>query len=243
MALLTSAQMAEADRLTVASGIDGLALMENAGRPVAREMMRRWSPRPVVVLCGPGSNGGDGFVVARRLAEADWPVRVALMMPRGGLPSAAAHHASLWRGEVESLEAAALGNAELVVDAIFGAGLSRPLEGVAARTLQAAAAAGLTIVAVDIPSGLMGDTGDNVGAVPAVLTVTCFRKKPGHLLQPGRSLCGEVVVADIGTPASVFEHVLPDTFENGPALWAAALPTLQSAGNKYARGHAQVSGG
>ena len=121
MALLTSAQMAEADRLTVASGIDGLALMENAGRPVAREMMRRWSPRPVVVLCGPGSNGGDGFVVARRLAEADWPVRVALMMPRGGLPSAAAHHASLWRGEVESLEAAALGNAELVVDAIFGA--------------------------------------------------------------------------------------------------------------------------
>ena len=243
MALLTSAQMAEADRLTVASGIDGLALMENAGRPVAREMMRRWSPRPVVVLCGPGSNGGDGFVVARRLAEADWPVRVALMMPRGGLPSAAAHHASLWRGEVESLEAAALGNAELVVDAIFGAGLSRPLEGVAAQTLQAAAAAGLTIVAVDVPSGLMGDTGDNVGAVPAVLTVTCFRKKPGHLLQPGRSLCGEVVVADIGTPASVFEHVLPDTFENGPALWAAALPTLQSAGNKYARGHALVSGG
>jgi len=242
-ALLTSAQMAEADRLTVASGIGEIALMENAGRPVAREIMRRWSPRPVIVLCGPGSNGGDGFVVARRLAEADWPVRVALMMPSGGLPSAAAHHASLWRGEVEPLGVAALGDAELVVDAIFGAGLSRPLEGVAAQTLQAAAAAGLPIVAVDIPSGLMGDTGDNVGAVASALTVTCFRKKPGHLLQPGRSLCGELVVADIGTPASVFEHVRPDTFENGPALWAPALPTLQAAGNKYTRGHALVSGG
>jgi hydroxyethylthiazole kinase-like uncharacterized protein yjeF len=243
LALLTSAQMAEADRLTVASGIGELALMENAGRPVAHEIMRRWSPRRVIVLCGPGNNGGDGFVVARRLAEADWPVRVALMMPSGGLPSAAAHHASLWRGEVESLGVAALGDAELVVDAIFGAGLSRPLEGVAAQTLQAAAAAGLTIVAVDVPSGLMGDTGDGVGAVPSALTVTCFRKKPGHLLQPGRSLCGDVVVADIGTPASVFEHVLPDTFQNDPALWAAALPTLLATGNKYTRGHALVSGG
>jgi hydroxyethylthiazole kinase-like uncharacterized protein yjeF len=242
-ALLTSAQMAAADRLTVASGIGELALMENAGRPVAHEIMRRWSPRRVIVLCGPGNNGGDGFVVARRLAEADWPVRVALMMPSGGLPSAAAHHASLWRGEVEPLGVAALGDAELVVDAIFGAGLSRPLEGVAAQTLQAAAAARLTIVAVDIPSGLMGDTGDDVGAVSSVLTVTCFRKKPGHLLQPGRSLCGELVVADIGMPAPVFDHVLPDTFENDPALWAAALPTLQAAGNKYTRGHALVFGG
>ena len=242
-ALLTSAQMAAADRLTVASGIGEIALMENAGRPVAREIMRRWSPRRVIVLCGPGNNGGDGFVVARRLAEADWPVRVALMMPSGGLPSAAAHHASLWRGEVESLGVAALGDAELVIDALFGAGLSRPLEGVAAQTLQAAAAAGLPIVAVDVPSGLMGDTGANVGAVPAVLTVTCFRKKPGHLLQPGRSLCGELVVADIGTPASVFEHVLPDAFENDPELWVAALPTLQADGNKYTRGHALVSGG
>jgi NAD(P)H-hydrate epimerase len=242
-ALLTSAQMAEADRLTIASGIAELDLMENAGRPVAREIMRRWSPRRVVVLCGPGNNGGDGFVVARRLAEADWPVRVALMMRRAGLPSAAAHHASLWRGEVEPLGVAALGDAELVVDAIFGAGLSRPLEGVAAQTLRAVAAAGLPIVAIDVPSGLMGDTGADVGAVAAVVTVTCFRKKPGHLLQPGRGLCGDLVVADIGTPASVFEQVRPDTFENDPALWAAALPTPKAAGNKYSRGHALLSGG
>jgi NAD(P)H-hydrate epimerase len=242
-ALLTSRQMAEADRLTVASGIESIALMENAGRPVAHEIMRRWAPRQVIVLCGPGSNGGDGFVAARRLAEADWPVRVALLVPRDQLRGDAAHHAALWRGPIEPLTLAALDGAELVVDAIFGAGLSRALEGAAAQTLAAAAARRMAIVAVDVPSGLMGDTGANVGAVAAVLTVTCFRKKPGHLLQPGRALCGEVVVADIGTPAAVFEQVVPDTFENGPALWADALPALQPDGNKYTRGHALICGG
>ncbi len=242
-ALLTAKQMAQADRLTLASGISGTALMENAGRPVALAIMQRWTPRPVLVLCGPGSNGGDGFVVARRLAEADWPVRVALLVPRENLRGEAAHHAALWRGPVEPLTSAALDGAQVVVDAIFGAGLSRALEGAAAQTLAEAAARKMTIVAVDVPSGLMGDTGANVGAVPCVLTVTCFRKKPGHLLQPGRCLCGELIVADIGTPASVFDEVRPDTFENDPALWLDALPALQADGNKYSRGHALVWGG
>ncbi|MEP7299570.1 MAG: NAD(P)H-hydrate epimerase, partial [Burkholderiales bacterium] len=242
-ALLTSRQMAEADRLTVASGITGIALMENAGRSVAHVIMQRWAPRPVIVLCGPGSNGGDGFVAARRLAEADWPVRVAVLVPRDQLRGEAAHHAALWRGPFEALTPAALDGAELVVDAIFGAGLSRALEGAAAQTLATAAARRMAIVAVDVPSGLMGDTGTSVGAVAAVITVTCFRKKPGHLLQPGRTLCGEVVVAEIGTPASVFEQVTPDTFENDPALWVDALPALQPDGNKYSRGHALICGG
>ena len=242
-ALLTAVQMAEADRLTVASGISGTALMENAGRPVAQAIIDRWTPRPVLVLCGPGNNGGDGFVVARRLAEADWPVRVALMVPREQLRGPAAHHAALWRGPVEPLTPAALEGAELVVDAIFGAGLGRALEGAAAETLAAASARQLTLIAVDVPSGLMGDTGASLGAVPSVLTVTCFRKKPGHLLQPGRRLCGELLVAEIGTPPSVFEQVLPDIFENAPSLWADALPTLQPDANKYTRGHALVWGG
>jgi ADP-dependent NAD(P)H-hydrate dehydratase / NAD(P)H-hydrate epimerase len=242
-ALLTTAQMAQADQLTVASGISSTALMENAGRPVAQAIMQRWTPRPVLVLCGPGSNGGDGFVAARRLAEADWPVRVASLVRREQLRGAAAHHAALWRGPVEALTPAALDGAELIVDALFGAGLSRALDGAAARTLAAAAARQLTVIAVDVPSGLMGDTGMDLGAVPCVLTVTCFRKKPGHLLQPGRSLCGELVVANIGTPASVFEQVHPNTFENDPVLWADAMPTLQSDGNKYTRGHALVWGG
>ena len=243
VALLTTAQMAQADGLTVASGISGIALMENAGRPVAQAIIDRWSPRPVLVLCGPGGNGGDGFVAARRLAEADWLVRVALLGSRDQLRGGVAHHAAQWRGPVEALTPAALDGAELVIDAIFGAGLSRPLEGAAAETLAAAAARKMTIVAVDVPSGLMGDTGANVGAVACALTVTCFRKKPGHLLQPGRSLCGELVVADIGTPASVFGQVSPDTFENDPLLWADALPVLQPDGNKYTRGHALVWGG
>lgn len=242
-ALLTATQMAQADRLTVASGISGNALMENAGRPVALAIMQRWTPRPVLVLCGPGSNGGDGFVAARRLVEADWPVRVALLVPRANLRGEAAHHAGLWRGPVEPLVPASLDGVELVVDAIFGAGLSRALEGAAAQTLAEAAARKMTIIAVDVPSGLMGDTGANAGAVPCVLTVTCFRKKPGHLLQPGRSLCGELTVADIGTPASVFDEVRPDTFENDPALWLDALPALRPDGNKYSRGHALVWGG
>ena len=251
LALLSVTQMAQADRLTVASGISGAQLMENAGRPVALAIQQRWTPRPVLVLCGPGSNGGDGFVAARRLAEADWPVRVACLLPRDQLRGEAAHHAALWRGPVEALTPSALEGAELIVDAIFGAGLSRPLEGAAAQTLAAAAARKMTIVAVDVPSGLMGDTGawwspdagtHEVG-VAVALTVTCFRKKPGHLLQPGRSLCGELVVAGIGTPNSIFDAVRPDTFENDPLLWAAALPLLHPEGNKYTRGHALVWGG
>jgi NAD(P)H-hydrate epimerase len=242
-ALLTANQMAEADRLTVVSGIGEIALMDKAGRPVARAIVERWTPRPVVVLCGPGSNGGDGFVAARHLAQAGWPVRVALLGAREQLRGAAAHHAALWQHPVEPLAPAALAGAELLVDAIFGAGLSRALDGAAAQTVAAAARGTKPIVAVDIPSGVMGDTGANLGAVAALLTVTCFRKKPGHVLQPGRALCGEIVVADIGTPASVLEHVAPDTFENDPILWASRLPRLRAQDNKYSRGHALVCGG
>jgi NAD(P)H-hydrate epimerase len=133
--------------------------------------------------------------------------------------------------------------AELVVDAIFGAGLSRALAGPAADTLTAAASRRLTIVAIDVPSGLMGDTGEVLGAVAAVLTVTFFRKKPGHLLLPGRPLCGEVIVANIGIPVAVLERVVPNTFENDPRLWLSDLPLTREDGNKYSRGHALISGG
>jgi NAD(P)H-hydrate epimerase len=197
----------------------------------------------VVVLCGPGNNGGDGFVAARRLAEMDWPVRVALLGERDHLRGSAAYHAALWRGPVEPLTPAALDGAELAVDAVFGAGLSRALDGAAAQTLAAAASRKLTIVAVDVPSGLVGDTGADLGAASALLTVTCFRKKPGHLLLPGRRLCGELVVADIGTPCSVFDQLVLDTFENSPLLWSPALPRLCDDANKYTRGHALICGG
>ncbi len=235
--------MGEADRLAVASGTPALELMENAGRAVARAIEHRWSARPVTVLCGPGSNGGDGFVVARLLADAGWPVRVGLLGSRDDLKGEARHQAQRWPGAVESLKPAVLDRAELVVDAIFGAGLSRILEGAAKETLAAAGRKGSPIVAVDVPSGLMGDTGEVLGAVKAVLTVTFFRKKPGHLLFPGRSLCGEVIVSDIGIPPSVLEQIAPNTFENDPALWLLDLPRPHDIANKYTRGHALISGG
>ena len=242
-ALLDVRQMGEADRLTVAAGTPTIVMMENAGSAVKCEILQRWSPCPVIVLCGPGNNGGDGFVTARLLAEAGWSVRIALIGERDHLNGAARHHAELWPGAIEPLTPAVLDGAGLVVDALFGAGLSRALEGAAKETLETAASKALPIVAVDVPSGLMGNTGEVLGAVAAVLTVTFFRKKPGHLLLPGRALCGNVVVADIGTPTSVLEQIVPDTFENDPRLWLAELPRPNEADNKYTRGHALISGG
>jgi NAD(P)H-hydrate epimerase len=240
-ALLRVAQMEEADRLTVQAGTPGIELMQNAGSAVAREIARRWSPRPTAVLCGPGNNGGDGFVVARVLAAAGWPVRLALAGSIEQLRGDARHHALLWQRPVEPLKIGVLDDAALVVDALFGSGLRRPLSGEIPRILEAAA--GLPLVAVDVPSGLLGDTGESLGAVPAAMTVTFTRKKPGHVLLPGRELCGETVVADIGTTAGLLERIPLETWENDPALWRGDLPQLRASGNKYSRGHALLWGG
>ena len=235
--------MQEADRLTEAAGTSGRDLMQSAGAAVARETMARWSARPVAVLCGPGNNGGDGFVAASVLASAGWPVRVGLTGPVGALRGDAAFHAARWKGPVEPIDSRVLEGAGLVVDAIFGAGLSRPLEAGVVSVLHTARDRGMAVVAVDVPSGMMGDTGESFGAVQAALTVTFTRKKPGHLLLPGRDRCGTLVVADIGTPASVLEHIEVDTWENDPALWRHRLPQLEASGNKYSRGHALLAGG
>ncbi len=176
-ALLDVRRMGEADRLTVAAGTPAAELMENAGKAVADAIGLRWTMRPVTVLCGPGNNGGDGFVTARHLSGAGWPVRIALLGSRDRLVNEARHHAELWRGGVEPLAPAVLNGAELVVDAIFGAGLSRALDGPAAETLAAAARTGVPIVAIDVPSGLMGDAGEILGAVAAALT-NCRRSRP-----------------------------------------------------------------
>jgi len=245
-ALLTPAEMGRADALAIAGGVPGTVLMENAGRAVAAAVLARWpSPRPVAVLCGPGNNGGDGFVAARVLAEAGWTVRLGLL---GGDPAAlrgdAAHHAALWRGPVETLSPALLDGAGLVIDAVFGAGLSRDVDGVARTVLEAASRGGAPIVAVDVPSGLDGADGTVRGfAPPAAVTVTFFRKKPGHLLLPGRMLCGETVLADIGIPADVLDAIKPRLFENDPALWLGCYPWPRLDGHKYSRGHAVVAGG
>jgi len=242
-ALMRVAQMVEADRLTMAAGIPGVDLMQNAGTAVVCEIIRRRPVCRVCVLCGPGNNGGDGFVIASGLAAAGWPVRVALLGRRAGLSGDAKFHAERWRAAVETLAPEALGDAELVVDAIFGSGLSRALDANVAQTLAAAARRKLPLIAVDVPSGVMGDSGEALGAVAAECTVTFARKKPGHALLPGRELCGEIVVADIGTPPSVLAGIVADTWENDPALWQPDMPQLKAAGNKYSRGHALLYGG
>ena len=244
-AVLTVAETYVADAAAGVAGAAGVELMENAGRSVAEAVRARWQPRPVAVLCGPGNNGGDGFVAARHLAEAGWPVRLALLGERARLKGDAAHHAGRWSGDVLTLSAAVLDEGCLVIDALFGAGLSRPLEGAARESLQAAAAGGFPIVAVDVPSGLSGDSGQVLGDViaPADLTVTFFRKKPGHLLLPGRTLCGELSVADIGIPDTVLPEIRPRCFENGPDLWAGVYPWRGPEDHKYRFGHALLVGG
>jgi NAD(P)H-hydrate epimerase len=237
--------MYQADRLAMAGGQAGRTLMEAAGRAVAGAVMDRRRPGPALVLCGPGNNGGDGFVAARHLAAAGWPVRLALLGAVEALQGDAATAAAGWQGAVEPLEAVELRDGEVVVDAIFGAGLSRALAGRAADLARAAAARGLAVIAVDVPSGLPGDGAEPLGGVAfqAEKTVTFFRKKPAHLLVPARSFCGEVIVADIGIPPAVLDEIGPLAFENGPALWLAAFPWRRTGAHKYQAGHLLVSGG
>ncbi len=241
--LLTNAEMGEADRLTIAGGTSGVVLMDRAGRAVAAEIIRRFAPGPVLVLCGPGNNGGDGFVAARVLAEAGFGVRVGLLGSAAALKGDARHHALLWHGGTHPIDPSLVDGAHIVVDAVFGSGLSRAVPDIVQQTLREAASQGAKLVAVDVPSGVSGDSGADLGAVRAACTVTFFRKKPGHLLLPGRTLCGEVVLAGIGTPEEVLTSIAPKAFENTPAAWLDALPMLADDAQKFSRGHALLFGG
>ncbi|KZD09873.1 bifunctional ADP-dependent NAD(P)H-hydrate dehydratase/NAD(P)H-hydrate epimerase [Oceanibaculum pacificum] len=241
LALLTTAEMYAADRLAMAGGVAGTTLMEAAGRAVANAILRRYGKRHALVLCGPGNNGGDGYVIARLLAAAGWPVTLAALgTPKGD----AAVMARTWTGPVQPLDQIAWDGVGLVVDALFGAGLSKPMEGAPREALERAVALGLPLVAVDVPSGLSGDTGDVLGYAPkAALTVTFFRGKPGHLLLPGRDLCGDVIVSPIGIPDGLLDEIGPRCWRNAPALWLDRLPRLRPGGHKYGRGHALILGG
>jgi ADP-dependent NAD(P)H-hydrate dehydratase / NAD(P)H-hydrate epimerase len=242
--ILKIAQMRSADAAAIAAGIAGIELMENAGAALAEAIMARFVRIPAIVLCGPGNNGGDGFVVARRLAQAGWPVRVALLGRQERLHGDAATAAKAWSGDIVSLEPGVLQGAGLVVDALFGAGLTRPIEGVARATIEAVKEASLPVVAVDIPSGIDGDTGAILGvAAPARLTVTFHRVKPGHLLLPGREYIGELVIADIGIPDYVTAQLEVRSWANRPRLWQTLLPRRTASSHKYRHGHGLVLGG
>jgi len=229
------------DRHAAENGVSGERLMDAAGRAVAAAIRRRWAERPVLVLCGPGNNGGDGFICAAALREAGWPVRVVLLGERGRLRGDAAWAAGVWDGPVGEAEPGCFDGAGLIVDALFGAGLNRAPDGVAADLIAAMGLCDAPVIAVDLPSGIDGDRAVADGAVaPAALTVTFHRRKPAHLLEPAASLCGETVLADIGIPASWRSAVTPCAVENRPGHWYQVLPVARAGDHKHARGRLAV---
>ncbi len=246
--LLTPREMARADQLTIEGGVPGATLMQAAGAAVAARAASMTNGGDVAVLCGPGNNGGDGYVAARILRASGANVRVFALGDPSTLKGDARWAFEGWRGPVGDVATLDLAGVALVIDALFGAGLARDLDGAArecvART-NAWRRAGGKVVAVDVPSGVDGADGAVRGAaIEADATVTFFRLKPGHLLAPGRFLSGEIDCADIGIPSSVLDEIQPRAFANRPALWRAALRPPQPQAHKYTRGHAvAVSGG
>ena len=245
MEVLTTAEMARADRLAIAAGTPGFALMLSAGQAVAAAAMDLVAEGPILVIAGPGNNGGDGFVAAAELAARGREVSVILLCERESLQGDAASAARGWKYPVLPFNPQAIGRPALIIDALFGAGLDRPVKGEPFDMIEAINANGAPVLAVDLPSGINGTSGAIMGtAVRAVETVTFFRRKPAHLLLPGRVHCGRVRVADIGIDASVLVEIAPRTFENVPSSWANAFPIPTVEGHKYDRGHVvAVSGG
>jgi ADP-dependent NAD(P)H-hydrate dehydratase / NAD(P)H-hydrate epimerase len=201
--------MYRADKLAISAGIPLESLIDNAGLAVAEEIIRRYGARKTVVLAGPGNNGKDGRVAAKYLKQWGWPVEIT----------------------------ADIANAELIIDALYGAGLNRDFSRDIANKINSA---GIPVVSIDVPSGLDGNTGHPRSAcIKADLTITFFRKKPAHVLMPGRDLCGEIIVADIGIPASVLADIDPKLKENTKPN----LPTQNANTHKYQRGHAIIISG
>jgi len=246
MDVLTTSEMERADRLTIAAGTPGFALMMSAGQAVAEAAMDLVEEGPIIVVAGRGNNGGDGFVAAAELAARGREVSVILLCERDSLQGDAALAAKGWKYPVLPFnpQALGIGKPALIIDALFGAGLNRPVKGDPLEMIAAINANGAPVLAVDLPSGINGTSGAVMGAaVQAVETVTFFRKKPAHLLLPGRMHCGRVRVADIGIDPQVLDEIKPLTAENLPQAWRWSFPVPRMDGHKYARGHAVVVSG
>lgn len=245
MEVLNSAEMERADRLTIAAGTPGFALMLSAGQAVAEAAMDLVEEGPILVVAGAGNNGGDGFVAAAELAARGREVSVILLCERDSLQGDAASAARGWKFPVLPFNPQAIGKPALIIDALFGAGLNRPVEGEAYAMIEAINANGAPVLSVDLPSGINGTTALVMGiAVNATETVTFFRRKPAHLLLPGRMHVGrQVRVADIGIDPGVLAEIKPQTFENVPQAWRQWFPVPRIDGHKYARGHAAIVSG
>src|SRR5476649_2264033 len=225
MEVLDTAEMERADRLTIAAGTPGFALMLSAGQAVAEVAIDLVEEEPILVVAGPGNNGGDGFVAAAELAARGREVSVILLCERDSLQGDAASAARGWKFPVLPFNPQAIGKPALIIDALFGAGLNRPVKGEPHDMIEAVNANGAPVLAIDLPSGVNGATGAVMGiAINAKETVTFFRRKPAHLLMPGRMHCGRVRVADIGIGADVLGEIRPQTFENVPQAWRKSFP-------------------
>src|SRR2546423_5766770 len=244
MEVLTTTEMERADRLTIAAGTPGFALMMSAGQAVAEAAMNLVEKGPIGVVAGRGNNGGDGFVAAAELAARGREVSVILLCERDSLAGDAGLAARGWKYPVLPFNPQAIGRPALIIDALFGAGLNRPIKGDPLDMIEAINANGAPVLAVDLPSGINGTSGAVMGvAVGATETVTFFRRKPAHLLLPGRVHCGRVRLADIGIDANVLEEIQSQTFENVPPAWRKSFPVPKIDGHKYARGHVIVVSG
>lgn len=249
--ILTIVEMGEADRLTAASGVPTLTLMENAGRKVANEIAKRWPACKTTVLCGPGNNGGDGYVIARHLEARGYAIEVVTVGDHRALKGDAAEMARAWKGPTRAFDPKKMANGDLCVDAVFGAGLNRGLSPELSQLFEDVAVADIPIVAVDVPSGIGGDHARFLDAGQpweAALTVTFFRKKPAHVLYPSRRHCGEIVCVDIGITDGML-HALAETqgldqHARCTENTAPPLPPLPDATtHKYRRGHCLVVSG
>lgn len=243
--LFTADQVRRADASAVLAGASSFDLMARAGAAVAgaaRTMAA--GPERIIVLCGPGNNGGDGFVAARLLAEAGGVVSVVSVGADDRRIGDSALAAAQWSGRILPAAEARWADADLIIDALFGVGLARDLANDARAIVEAINAAQRSVLAVDLPSGIDGDTGEVRGvAVKATRTVTFERRKPGHLLLPGRSYCGIVEVAAIGLGDALLARIGAKTFANEPPLWRGVFPEPAADGHKYQRGHALVVSG
>lgn len=241
--ILTTSQMRAADEATIASGVAGAVLMERAGAAVVDFIKEHIQGKKAVVLVGPGNNGGDGFVIARLLSEQGWQVDLVSLIPKSGFKDDAALMADKWAGPVLLPAGVQMENADVIVDALFGTGLQRPVEGEAATLIELANGAAAYRVAVDIPSGISGDDGQIAGvAFKADATISFAALKPGHLLIPGRSHCGMTQVADIGIDIEAAEPK-PFIRKNTPAFFNQYLSPKNAQNHKYDHGHALILGG
>jgi len=240
--ILTTAQMYQAERLAINIGHSGIELMAAAGEAVVELILANYTKQAILILAGPGNNGGDGFVVALRLRQEGWPVRLCFVGQESNLPNDAKHYYDQLGSPLTSIDE--IGVPEpLLIDALFGAGLSRPITGELSELVEKVNQSSCDVIAVDFPSGINGDSGQVLGcAFKARHTVTFFKPKLGHLQQPGRSYCGQLTVADIGISRNILSALGPMTRANSPEVWTSFLPRPASKDHKYSRGLSVIYG-